>query len=75
MRMLKSSTDSPSRNVSTLNSRFSELALAFFTQSTQTLRIMIESHAAFVVGLLTMDPSMSGGTALAITSNVIWPSV
>jgi hypothetical protein len=29
-----------------------------------------DSHAAIAEGLLTIDPISSGGTALAITSNV-----
>jgi hypothetical protein len=63
MHASKSSTDSPSRNVSTSNSRLSKIALAF-----RTRRVM-ESHAAFAIGLLVMESSISGSTALAITSN------
>jgi hypothetical protein len=73
MRAPKSSTDSLSWNVSVSSSCLSEPALTFCTRSTPTLRRIIDSHATY--GLFAMDPSISGGTALAITSNVMRSSV
>jgi hypothetical protein len=75
IRAAKSSIDSPLRNVSESNSRLRVLAFALRTRSTPTLRRMIASHAAFADGLLAIEPIISGGTALAMTSSAMRSSV
>jgi hypothetical protein len=57
------------------NSRLRVLAFALRTQSTPTLHRMITSHASFADGLLAIEPIISGGTALAMTSSAVRSSV
>jgi hypothetical protein len=75
MRALKSSTDSPSLNVSESNSYLREFTFAFHSRSTLMLRKMIASHAAFVVGLIAIDPIISTSTTLEITSRAMRSSI
>uniref|UniRef100_A0A0A8Z9R7 Uncharacterized protein n=1 Tax=Arundo donax TaxID=35708 RepID=A0A0A8Z9R7_ARUDO len=75
MRAAKSSTDSPSLNVSVSNSRRSVCALAFCTRSTPTYRVLSASHAALAVVLLAMLPRNSSGTALHSASSALRSSV
>lgn len=71
MRMKKSSSDSPSLNLRTSNSRRSVPALALRTHSTPTYMVLITSHAIFAIALVAMEPIISAGTTLAITSSAM----